>query len=360
MPDNNSESIPGVSEAELIDAVGSLVTNMPATDVDDSDRFCIAVRGLVETRAQGGWCGEGTEDVGVFVLTPYPRRVGEKLGALPISNPVATQEPLLGRLLFLNRDASTGRVMALPVTADALLEWLEEQGLGSLPVVMVYRQKSIIINRRAGVQGDSSSDSLRNEPVPVAPEEVIKALEQSHRTQLLTPTACPPGVWATQRASEYIPGPEPEKTIQKQLQTVFNSWFHGAIKAEVEDTTTIGRIDIRLLKINSQKHLEYWMIVELKVVKSSAHAAVGKKASSVSHSVNVQAVCEGVRQAFAFAQNRHANAMLEIFDLRKDKTKNVMKEKAVSDELGKCDPTPICHVWPLYGSSSDARVAGWN
>ncbi len=352
-------NIPGVSEEELGGAVASLVTSAPATELDDADRFCVAVRSLVETRAKGGWSGEGAEDVAAFVLVPYPRQVGDKLGATPISNPVATNDPLLGRLLLLNRDASTGRVMSLPVAADALLEWLEDQGLGMCPVVMVYKNSSVIINRRTGAQGDSSSDLLRQGIVSVTSEEVLKALDLSHKNLLVTPTACPPGVWEPKRSAEYVPGPQAEKTIQKQLQVVLTSWFQGAIKAEIEDTTTIGRIDIRLLRLNSQQKLEYWMIVELKIIKSCTNAKVGKKPTSVSLSANVEAVCEGLRQSFAFAQNRKADAMLEVFDLRKDKAKDLLKEKDVCDEFSKCQPQPLCHVWPLYGSSSEARIAGY-
>jgi hypothetical protein len=344
MPDN-LVGIPGVSEDELGGAVASLVTSAPATELDDSDRFCVAVRSLVEIRAQGGWSGEGVEDVSAFVLVPYPRQVGEKLGAAPISNPVATNEPLMGRLLLLNRDASTGRVMSLPVAADALLEWLEDKGLGSCPLVMVYRKSSVIISRRSGAQGDSSSDLLRQGVASVNSDEVIKALDLSHRNLLVTPSACPPGVWEPKRSTEYVPGPQAEKTIQKQLQVVLTSWFHGAVKAEIEDTTTIGRIDIRLLRLNSLQRLEYWMIVELKIIKSCANAKVGKKPTGVSLSTNVEAICEGIRQSFAFAQNRNADAMLEVFDLRKDKKKDLLKEKDVCKEFSKCQPPPLCHVY---------------
>ena len=356
---SNPEQIPGVSEAEISEAVKTLVTTVPATDLEDSDRFCIAVRALAESRAQSGWGGESDEDVAVFVLAAYPRRIGEKFGARPVSNPSVTGEPLLGQLFFLNRDASTGRVMKMPADRDSILEWLEDQGLEKLPVVMIYRQKSMIVYRSAGALGDSRADSLRTNPVPTTPQEVIKALQHSHKTHLLTPSACPRGVWEAKRSSEYVPGPEPEKVIQKQLQIVLSSWFRGSVKAEIEDTTTIGRIDIRLLRINPQGRLEYWIIVELKVIKSAANAAVGKKAKTVTLAMNVDAVCEGVRQSYAFAKNRNADAMLEVFDLRKDKTTDVLKEKPVCDEFAKCQPQPLCHVWPLFGSSSHARIAGW-
>ena len=353
-------NVPGVSEEELSLAAAALVTSVPATELDDSDRFCVAVRALVESRAQAGWDGEGDGDVAAFVMVPYPRQVGERLSAMPISNPIATSEPLLGRLMFLNRDASTGRVMPMPVTPNELLEWLEKEELGSYPVVMAYRQKGMVINRRNGIQGDSSVDSLRAGTIPVTTDEVLKAIKQSHETQLLTPGVCPTGVWEPSRAAQYVPGPQPEKVIQKQLQVVLNSWFHGLIKAEIEDSVSIGRIDIRLLKLNAQKKLEYWMIVELKVIKSFANAKVGKTPTTVSHSMNVEAICEGIRQAFAFAQNRNADAMLEVFDLRKDKAADVLKTEEVREELAKCNPQPPCHVWPLYGSAAEARCAGYS
>jgi len=351
------EAVPGVGEEELQFAAISLITTTPATDLEDADRFCVAVRALVETRAEADWSGESDDDVAVFVHVQYPRSVGEKLGAQPISNPTATSEPLLGRICFLNRDASNGRIMSLPVEPDAIPDWLEDNGFVGVPVVMVYRGTRKIINLRAGIKGDSALDTLRNQKTATTTEQINEALTHLHQVYLQTPSVCPNGVWENRRAEQYIPGPQPEKAIQRQLQTVFSAWFHGVVKVEVEDSIPVGRIDIRLLRMSAQQKLEYWVIVELKVIKSFANATKRTKASVVTPQTNVEGVCEGIRQACAFAKDRCANAMLEIFDLRKDKTSDVLKEKKVLNQLDKCEPKPICHVWPLFGSAHDARLA---
>lgn len=351
------EVIPGVGEEELQFAATSLITTTPATDLEDADRFCVAVRSLVETRAEVDWSGEGDDDVAVFVHVQYPRQVGEKLGAQPISNPTATVEPLLGRICFLNRDASNGRIMSLPVKPDAIPDWLEDNGFVETPVVMVYRGTRKIINMRTGIAGDRTLETLRNQKTATTNEQIIEALNHLHQVYLQTPSVCPNGVWQSGRAQQYVPGPQPEKAIQRQLQTVFSAWFHGVVKVEVEDSIPVGRIDIRLLRMSAQQKLEYWMIVELKVIKSFSNAAKKTKASAVTPQTNVEAVCEGIRQACAFAKDRCADAMLEIFDLRKDKTSDVLKEQKVMKQLNKCNPIPVCHVWPLFGSAQDARLA---
>jgi hypothetical protein len=66
-----------------------------------------------------------------------------------------------------------------------------------------------------------------------------------------------------------------------------------------------------------------------------------------------------VRQVNAFAKHCYAEPLLEIFDLRKDKRPNILEEQLVTQELAKCQPAPSCRTWPLFGSASDARRAGF-
>jgi hypothetical protein len=150
----------------------------------------------------------------------------------------------------------------------------------------------------------------------------------------------------------------PEKAIQQQLGTDLSSWFHGTVRAHLEEPVPLGRIDIRLLHLRDGGWT-YWAILELKVLRSSHHAAEGQKASAVPLSENVEAAAEGVRQVNAFAKYWHAEPLLEIFDLRKVKLPNVLEEQPVIQELAKCQPAPNCRIWPLFGSASDARRAGF-
>ena len=68
------------------------------------------------------------------------------------------------------------------------------------------------------------------------------------------------------------------------------------MKAECEDTTNIGRIDVRLLRKSSDLGLAYWVILELKVIKSFRNAQLGETPTTVNDSVNVAAIVDGVRQ----------------------------------------------------------------
>ena len=76
---------------------------------------------------------------------------------------------------------------------------------------------------------------------------------------------------------------------------------------------------------------------------------------------NVAAIIKGLRQAWAFRQNREADeGLLEVFDLRKDKKVNLMNEHIVADVLAKFAPPPSYCLRPLFGSSEDARSAGYS
>jgi hypothetical protein len=295
----------------------------------------------------------------VFLLVPYPRPVGERFGASPVFDLRATGDPILGRLFFLNRDASSGRAVMLPTKPNAVLEWLADNGLENLPVIVVHRTSKLLVSRARGCNGDARSEKIR-EVLPIATvEELEEALKMSHRELLLTPTICPDGVWERGKAAKYVPGPTPEKAIQKALRIALTSWFRGVVKAEVEDSISVGRIDIRLLRPAVDGSFAYWAILELKVIKSFHHAAGKKPLVSVTDDENAAAVAEGVRQARAFGKDRNAEPFLDVFDLRKNKTVQILEHIIVVDELKKYALEPRCHVWPLYGSASDARVAGW-
>lgn len=358
MPDDFPDGlIPGVSDSEVAGAVGKLAS-IPTTALEDHERFLVAVRALVESRAQSGWQNEGTEDVAVFVLAPYPRKIGEELGATAVSDLIATNDPILGQIFFLNRDASSGRGMPLPVKPNEILEWLVDKNLGQLPVVTIHRSSKLLTSRARGAMGDTRRDVIRDKPPVATLGEIQQALEVSHREMLLTPSVCPDGVWEPGRAAEYVPGERPEKAIQRQLVVVLTSWFHGIVKAEMEDRIVLGRIDIRLLRPDSDGHFAYWVILELKVIKSSHNAPKGTEPTEVKVSDNAAAVAEGVRQASAFGRDRKAEPFLDIYDLRKDKAEDILSHSVVVDELKKWTPKPECRVWPLYGSASDARIAG--
>jgi hypothetical protein len=358
MPDEFSNAIPGVSEAEVAGAVQNL-TKIPVTALEDRERFIVAVRSLVESRAQSGWKNERTEDVGVFLLALYPREVGERYGATAVSDLIATDDPILGKMFFLNRDASSGRGMPLPVVANEIVEWVTDQKLDNLPMVVVHRNKKLLISRTRGAGGDTRSDLIRDKPPVASIDEIHEALKVSHRELLLTPSICPAGVWESGRSSQYVPGPLPEKAIQRQLATVLTSWFHGVVKAEMEDSISVGRIDIRLLRPATDGKFAYWVVLELKVIKSSHNAKKKVKAKEVKLAENAEVVAEGIRQASAFGKDRNAEPFLEIYDLRKDKTIDILGHIVVVNELNKSALKPQCRVWPLYGSASDARIAGF-
>ena len=111
--------------------------------------------------------------------------------------------------------------------------------------VVIYRATKTIVTCRTGVECPALPDPIRTQKPDATVAQLMEALDHFHVRQL-TPSSCDRGVWEAGRASDYIPGPEPEKAIQKALRTALNYWFHGVVRAETEDTTAIGRIDVQL------------------------------------------------------------------------------------------------------------------
>ena len=248
MPRDNSLPVAGVDD-QLLKAVTSELPSLPNARVDDADRFAQGVRALVEERAQRNWPNEGDgDDVAVFILVDRPRETGDRFDAIPIMDPVATDERLLGRLFFMNRDASRGRYIALPTESADVGDWISDNNLGNQPVIVAYRKSLKMATRRSGIEGhDAYYDQIRNTKPKATIEDLMKVLDFFHAQQL-TPASCADGIWEADRAAKYVPGKNPERVIQKSLCIVLSSWFHGVVRVEPEDKTSIGRIDVRLLK----------------------------------------------------------------------------------------------------------------
>lgn len=353
------ETVQGVDDGALANVASSL-PRLPNLRADDPDRFAQAVRALLERRAQQGWPGElGTHDVAAFVLVARPREFQARFGSKPVTDPGATSEPLLGRVMLLTRDAANGQAFSMPCDPNALLDWLLDEGFGDAPVVLAYKPTAVMTVRHGGVVGGvSRDDQIRDVPPEATLDELRRALAQFHLRQLLTPAFCVDGVWESGRAGAYVPGAQPERSIQKGLAIALNSWFHGVVLAEVEDSTPVGRIDVRLLIAADDKPLTYWAIVELKVVKSFANAKGKVKPAQYKRPDNVAAIQKGLRQAWSYGANRKVRGLLEIYDLRNDKDDDLLNDEEVKATMTSLAPLPEYRMRPLYGSAEDARLAG--
>ena len=353
MNDPSIPDIPGVSDDDL-GAAMARTPALPNLHAERPLRFSQAVRALVEERAQQGWPGEGDADVAVFVLVDYPRDAGQTHGGTPFADPAAQGTPLLGHLFFSSPDATHGQFVPLPSAPNAFPEWLDDHGFRDCPVIAVYRRTKLLVTRLLGIHDFAQHDPIRDQKPAATLQQLMEALHHYHRDYVVTPVRSPDGLWKPGAAHVYIPGPRPERAIQTQLQTVLRSWFQDVVRVEPEDTTNIGRIDVRLLTPAPDGRLAYWTILELKVVKSFTHSESG-----VSNADNVSAIVKGIEQAAAFRDNRGAeHGMLEVYDLRKDKSDDLTTRQAVTATLGNFAPPPDMHVWPVYGSAADARHDG--
>ena len=356
MPVEESGKIAGVADQELV-AVAGLVPALPNIRAAHADRFAQAVRSLVEKRAQQGWPNEPTDDMAVFVLVDYPRIVGEMYGGRPFADPTAQCTPLLGHMFFSSSDATHGQFIPIPTEPNAVLEWLDDHKLSDRPIITVYRKEKELLTRRYGLSRPAEIDAIRDHKPSATVQELLGALTLYHRRRVITPTGCPDGVWKRGSAHRYIPGPQPEKSIQSDLAVALEFWFQDTVRVEIEDTTSIGRIDVRLLKGEANAPLAYWAILELKVIKSFTSSA----SSPVSPSVNVKAIVKGVKQTGAYRKNRRAEeGRLEIYDLRKDKSEDLTDREDVVAALAMYSPPPRIDTWPAFGSPEDARNAGYS
>ena len=203
-------------------------------------------------------------------------------------------------------------------------------------------------------------DQIRRTVPEASLAELQEALEFFHLHNVLTPMVCPQGLWETGRAGQYVPGEQPEKSIERDLRIALNSWFRGVVRAEAQDTIPIGRIDVRLL-IPDGGRLAYWAIIELKVIKSFRNAVHPTPPTAVRPGENVAELCEGLRQANAFRANRHADVgILEVFDLRRMKDDALFKHDDILATLQGCAADLVWNVRAIYGSSADAREAGYD
>ena len=80
----------------------------------------------------------------------------------------------------------------------------------------------------------------------------IHAFSNPHRPHCL-PAWC---LGEKKRSGEYIPGlvrALEKKVIQRELMIGLGSWFHGVVRATVEETVPVGRIDIRFYLLPVQR-----------------------------------------------------------------------------------------------------------
>ncbi|TPK96544.1 MULTISPECIES: hypothetical protein [unclassified Mesorhizobium] len=364
MADEVASQIADVSDAELASVTQTLVFQ-PDVSADDRDRFFGQVQALVEDRARREWPGEDGSGISIFVRADYPRQAASALaGTKPSADMVGTDEPLMGRLFLLDRNASQGWSGDLPFAdSGELIEWLTTLPFGSSQVILVYRSTSLMIERANGAQGGMTrKESIRAKLPPVTREGLLEALNHFHMHSVLTPQNCPDGLWRVGHAEAYHTGPTPEVSLQAQLRTFLTAWFRGQLHVDRETTTEIGRIDIALLipPSDSSGGLTYWGVVELKVVKSFRYSKNGNAPVKVGLLTNARDVAKGVLQAHAFRTNRGcAYAVVEVYDMRADKKVDPREHAEVKKVLPTCSPTPDIRLTPLFGSAQQAREAGY-
>ncbi len=351
---------------QLIGEVVSDAGALPDFVSDREGRFFSEVRKLLEARAIANWPQEvdGQQNEAVFVLSKYPRQPGD-LSVDQLTRVIdlpSSDHRVFGRIFFLSQDASNGTMMGTPCPIDDILDWLGDHDFTDCAVV-IARKSTMQVSLRRTVNDDSTQHKkIRSEQVSVSVESLKDALSDFHLDGLLTPSACEGNIWEKGRTSDYVPALNTEKEIQKRLRRQLRAWFQGQLTVENEDSTKIGRIDVRLLASDPESPgLKYWTIIELKVVRSFRNAPKGKSPDAVHKSTVTKEVVKGVQQATSFTKNRELNeGFLEVYDMRKDKSVDIMENPRVKQEVAKATVTLHASVREMFGSADDARKAGYS
>jgi len=344
---------------DLIAATVSASTNSPNIPDMGTDRFATEVKALLESRAQSGWENESADESRVvFVATDYPRvalkeysEVIEHVLDLPM-----TRDPVFGKLFLLSFNAYNGVAIALPCDINKILEWLVENGLGDRPVIVAYRDTLRFSVRNTASDDEPKSDVIRDKPAELTIDELKVALSAFHEGNLVSPGMCGRGVWKPGFNAKYFPDASPEKAIQEKLRVALWSWFRGLVSIGTEDSVNKGRIDVRLLAPPGESlGLRYWSIIELKVARS-----FGSTEKPVPRSVVINEIVKGVGQANEFTSDRAVEeGFLEIYDMRQDKTDNLLTDAKIVKRLNACTVTVNATLRPMYGTADEARNAGF-
>lgn len=344
----------------LLQKLVASATSLPDQSDSETDRFFAGVRNLLEDRAQSGWKGENEDSkYAVFVLVGFPRKPLrnenydlKRVIDLPVSN-----ESVFGKIFFLAFNAANGTAMDLPAEPNDILDWLTENGLGHCAVAIAYRDTLKISLRDTVGAEESRFKTIREQKPELTIDSLKTALSAFHEEGLVTPTSCGPGVWEPGRSAEYVPAKNTEKAIQQRLRYHLTGWFHGVVKVGMEDAASRGRIDVRLLAPPASGNgLQYWSIVELKVARTFRNAKKGKTPQKVTEKTLIDDLLKGIGQAHDFTEETQVKeGFLEVYDMRQDKTIELLKHEKVTAKLGACRVQVNAALRQMFGSSEEAR-----
>ncbi|MEP6066044.1 MAG: hypothetical protein ABJ246_09425 [Paracoccaceae bacterium] len=305
--------------------------------------------------------GELGESPTVFVLSESSRQHAKGISdtAVRLTDiDLIQQTNWQGKLVFTGRHATAGWAIALPNgSTDEAIDLLEANGLGQLPVAIVYPQlRKLSCYEEGGATDDAPirldlPQTRRN----VSLAEIFEVLEDVRRNCLLTPQIGPPGFWGN--GGQYQPGPEAERTVQWIVQAQLRSNFRPHL-VDVEQTIPEGRIDVLMTNREPSPELPlYPAVLELKVLKSKT-----QNGNPIANYKNERAVLKGLRQTKAYREAISARySILGCFDMRQQKNDILATNLCVmAVERYFTDDRIAARVFPIYGSTDDAQeeIAG--
>lgn len=289
----------------------------------------------------------------VFVAATHPRAEKGKLGGLPDRLLGVDSKPpsdWAGRLVVIAGNATAGWSRKMSETVEDVFNRLESEGLGSAPVAIVSPSKRSMTLFPYGAESEEGvlRIALPAKTRSVTLKNLIEVIEEVRREGLMSPQVCPPGFWADQHA--HAPGDQVERHIQWGVALALRSSFRP-IQADIEDITSVGRIDISMLNpspgLGDPVHPA---IVELKALRSCS-----SNKTPVAPRANILATLSGHKQAAAYRNKRAAPiGLLACFDLRKNKDDILSHPVIVAARAKYFDENLEARIFRVYADNKDA------
>lgn len=225
-------------------------------------------------------------------------------------------EPLTGRLTLTNEGLNVGHSAPHEMADNELIDWVVDTlDLGDLPTV-IFDPRVAGGELRFYERGLSQLAHVRIFPVgaihAVTLEDVKSVIDIVHGESLITPQQQIGRATTWERAASHWVANNAEAVIQSQIRIALVVQF-PLLEIEHEGAVRSGRFDLCIGYFEPETASYTWFgVLELKVLKTK-----GSTGRTYSDASNKGAIMKGMKQAFSYRENRHANwGSLCCFDMR--------------------------------------------
>jgi hypothetical protein len=250
----------------------------------------------------------------------------------------------------VSESATAGWSLPIVGSIESAFDLLEQHGVGSEPVAVVYPTTRLISCYLQGTQEDRGPIRVVLPGVTrvVTMKNMIDVIDESRKNSLMTPQVCPPDFWI--EAKEHQPTEQIERYIQWGVAVALRNSFRP-VQADIEQITPVGRIDICMTNTETRSEPLHPAVIELKAFRSKTSTG-----NAVSRRKNLLWAMSGHRQAKAYRNQKKAGiGLLACFDLRSSKD-DLLCDKLIQASRSKYfDDRMESHVFNVYGTPEGAQ-----